>query len=72
VLLHTTPGTTESVADVLGRYLTDELDVDTSCLRFWREHPKYGRLALGALRAPSALATSGACLQLRRHLHETK
>jgi len=48
-----TPGTTESVIDVLGRYLSDELDTDTSCLMFWHEHPKYGRLALGALRALS-------------------
>ena len=55
-----TPGTTESVADVLGRYLSDELDIDTSCLRptFWREHPKYGRLTLGALRALSVPASS--------------
>jgi len=33
-----TLGTTESVADVLERYLSDELDTDTSCLMFWREH----------------------------------
>jgi len=70
-----TPGTTESVIDVLGRYLSNELDIDTSCLRptFWREHPKYGRLTLGALRALSVFieCTSEACLQLRRHLHET-
>ena len=53
-----TPGTTESVADVLGRYLSDELDTDTSCLAFRREHPKYGRLALSALRALSVPASS--------------
>jgi len=52
------PGTTESVVDVLGRYLSDELDTDTSCLTFWREHPKYGRLALDALRALSVNASS--------------
>ena len=40
-----TPGTTGSVIDVLGRYLSDELDTDTSCLTFWHEHPKYTRKA---------------------------
>jgi len=54
-----TQGTTESVADLLGRYLSDELEIDTFCLTFWREHPKYGRLALGALRALSVHASSG-------------
>jgi len=53
-----TPCTIESVADVLGRYLSDELDIDTSCLTFWREYSKYGSLALGALRALSVPASS--------------
>ena len=53
-----TSGTTESVADVLGRYLSHELDIDTSCLTFWREHSKYGSLALGALHALSVPASS--------------
>jgi len=53
-----TPGTTESVADMLGRYLSDELDNDTSCLTFWRKHLKYGRLAISALRALSVPALS--------------
>ena len=53
-----TQGTSESVADVLGRYLLEELEINTSCLTFWREHPKYGRLALGALRALSVPASS--------------
>jgi len=40
------------------KILSDELDIDTSCLTFWREHPKYGRLALNALRALSVHASS--------------
>jgi len=56
--MNVTSGTTESVIDVLGRYLSDELDTDTSCRTFWREHPKYERLALNALRALSVHASS--------------
>jgi len=56
--MNVTPGTTESVADVLGRYLSDELDTDTSCLTFWHEHPKCGRLTLGALCALPVHASS--------------
>jgi len=56
--MNVTPGTTETLDDVLGRYLSDERDTGTSCLTFWHEHPKYGRLALGALRALSVPASS--------------
>jgi len=59
-----TPGTTESVADVLGRYLSDELDIDTSCRTFWHEHPSFTICTC-------IECTGGACLQPRRHLHET-
>jgi len=63
-----TAGITESVADVLGRYLSDELDIDTSCLMFWHEHPKYGRLALGALRALSVPASSAPVASSSDHI----